>query len=707
MAQQVKYNFSLARKLQDESLQSKEIAVFVKGNIEEIYKKTLELNGTYKYSAGNIAAIRIPLSKIPKLAALPSVERIEDNDMKLEPLNDQVVINSHALEVHNGWNLPQSYDGSGVIVGIIDEGIDFTHPDFRNLDGTTRLKYVWDQTIPGTTANPQPYGYGKEFVGGQIDTSTEHRDSPFGHGTHVAGTACGNGNALNNYKGVAPGADMIVVKMNLSTTDENFLSSLVDAVDYIYRKAALTNQPAVINVSLGTYYGTHDARDIQAQAIENIITAQNGRALVCAAGNAGLAPIHLGYQPNSDTSMTWFQYSGSSIYTIICGDSGNFENIHFAFGLDRVRPDYKLLANTNFTNVIQNLGVLIKDTLYSATGNRLGIVWSYGDYTYGTYSMEYIIFPDSSFNVVGADTSRYLWRLQSTGNGKIDAWSFNMIFDNLPDSVLFPPIRYYKKPDTEQTIVSSFTCSDKVITVGAYTNRNYYTNANFTVTSFPTLQPGEIWAQSSIGPTRDNRIKPDVTAPGDLLLSCATKEELPILIALEPGKVAAGKKHKRSSGTSMSSPVVCGIGALYFQRYPNASWLDLKNALITCADQDAYTGTALPDATWGYGKANAYSVIKNCFTTTDDLDNKQANLLCYPNPMNEYTSFRYDVNYLRTLTDEAIVIHDALGREIKRMPLNALSGEIRFDKKDLPGGVYMYSLVSKEKIVTSGRLVIL
>src|SRR5262245_57003813 len=109
----VKYNFSLARKLQDESIRLNEIAVFVKGNIGDIQAKTEELRGTFKYSAGDIAAIRIPLFKIPQLAALPSVERIEDNDLKLQPMNDQAVVNSHTLEVHNGWNLPQGYTGAG------------------------------------------------------------------------------------------------------------------------------------------------------------------------------------------------------------------------------------------------------------------------------------------------------------------------------------------------------------------------------------------------------------------------------------------------------------------------------------------------------------------------------------------------------------------------------------------------------------------
>src|SRR5688572_9768211 len=248
-----KISASLLKKLHSESMSQtryaeREIALFVKGNPESIRTLTESLGGTFKYAAGNIAAIRLPLNQVNNLARAAFVERIEDNDLQLRPLNDQVVLNSHSLEVHNGWNLPQAYDGSGVVIGIIDEGIDFTHPDFRNTDGTTRIKYVWDQTIEATVFVPQPFGYGKEFIGSQIDTSTEHYDGVFSHGSHVTGTACGNGLALNNYKGVAPKADIIVVKMNLSTSDDNFLSSLVDAVRYVFDKADSLGKPAVINV---------------------------------------------------------------------------------------------------------------------------------------------------------------------------------------------------------------------------------------------------------------------------------------------------------------------------------------------------------------------------------------------------------------------------------------------------------------------------
>src|SRR5690606_34515126 len=131
----------------------------------------------------------IRLSKVQDLASVASVLRIESNDMKLQPMNDQMIVQNHVLEVQSGFGLPQSYNGEGVVMGIIDEGIDFTHPDFRDEFGHTRIAYLWDQAIINfdTATQAHPYGYGKEYTGSQIDTSTQHFDSPFGHGSHVAG----------------------------------------------------------------------------------------------------------------------------------------------------------------------------------------------------------------------------------------------------------------------------------------------------------------------------------------------------------------------------------------------------------------------------------------------------------------------------------------------------------------------------------------
>lgn len=704
-----KMNFDLQRKMQNITAE-REIAVFVKGNMEDIKRQTEQLGGVFKYAAGDIAAIRLPISKLDQLASTATITRIESNDLKLQPLNDQMVRLNHVLEVHNGFQLPQGYDGEGVIMGIIDEGIDWTHPDFRDQFGRTRIKYLWDQAIINTDPNtqPQPYGYGKQYVGSQIDTSTQHRDSPFSHGSHVAGIATGNGMALNNYTGVAPKSDMIVVKMDLNRSDNEFLTSLVDAVKYIFDRASELNQPVVINISLGTYFGSHDAKDIQAQAIENLITDSISRVVVCAAGNLGNAPIHLGYQVTPDTSFTWLQQSSSSIYFQAWGDSGNFENIRFGLGLQRKKGNsFSTVLQMPFISSTSSVGTIVSDTLFSGP-NRVGIVHRLMQNWGGRYSLEYLIISDSNRVITANDTSTYYWKVMTTGNGQVDAWSFDMVFDNLPDASILPSIQFYKRPDLTQNIVSSFSCSDKVITVGSYTNRNYYTNANFAVTRDTNLVVGKLSVFSSRGPTRDGRIKPDLNATGEWVLSCGTQNELNILAAVEPEKVAAGRKHKRSSGTSMSSPVVAGVAALYLQKNPAADWLEVKNALLNCTDKDGFTGTNLPDNLWGYGKLNAYAAIKGCTVGLDDITAYGwIDLSITPNPASAGTYINYDLSAGIGIKDPVLDILDVTGKLITSLPLSSYANSEYLNTSAYEKGIYICRLSVNGQPVTQRRLIIL
>ena len=706
--QHSKMNFELKRKLMDKSQSTREISVFVKGNIELIRSTTLSLGGVFKYAAGDIAAIRIPLDKINDLAKISEVKRIESNEYKLQPLNDQAIRNNHVLEVQSGFGMSQGYDGTGVVVGIIDEGIDYTHPDFRDQFGRTRIKYLWDQTIINTNSatQPQPYGYGKEYIGSQIDTSTQHYDSPFGHGTHVAGIACGNGLAVNNYTGMAPKSDMIIVKSNLNQPDNSFLSSLVDAIKYIFDRADQLGEPAVINISLGTYFGSHDGKDIQAQSIDNLITASPGHVVVCSAGNAGTAPLHLGYNLSTDTNKTWLQFSSGTIDIEAWGDSGNFENANFSIGIERVKPDFKSIASLPYKNILSNPDSVFVDTLFNGA-DRLGVIYSYAQNFGNRYSMEYIIYPDSVMNISGQDTSRYMWNFKTYGSGRMDAWSLDMVFDNLPDSTIYPAISLYKKPDTDQTIVSSFSCSEKVITVGSYINRNYYTNANFAITRDTTLQVGQLSSFSSHGPTRDGRIKPDITATGEWVLSCGTQAELSILTGTQPDKVAAGRKHKRSSGTSMSSPIVAGIAALYLQKHPTATWLEVKNALLNCADKDGFTGQMLPDNKWGYGKVNAYSSVIGCTIGVNELNYSSIDFSIYPNPATDYFSIQYDFSTTGNTKKAVVQISNLLGETIKTIELKELSNSLSISSQELNSGIYFVALKVDGKTIRTEKLIVL
>jgi len=687
-----------------------EIALFLTGDIEQIKSLVKLLGGVYKYSAGDISAVRIPVTRLNELAASESVTWIEDNNLQLKPMNDAAIINTKTYLVHQGVNLPQGYDGTDVVVGIIDEGIYAAHHDFRDpVTNATRIKYVWDQSIVvgDTSVIPQPYNYGMEFIGDQIDTSILHHDGPSGHGTHVAGIAVGNGSTVNNYKGIAPKADIIVVKMDLNVPDDQFLSSLVDGVKYIFDKAEAMGKPCVINISLGTYFGSHDGEDIQARAIANLIDEPSafGHVVVASAGNAGSAPIHVGYDVTNDTAFTWFQFSNQYIYFEMWGDSADFANVQFSVGCDMVKPTYSQRASLPFTNVTPYLNHEVTEMLYSPTGPSMGAIVHDAQYVNGSYQVKFAIFPDSNLVVIGPDTSKYYWRLMTKGSGHFDCWSVDMVHSGLPDSIVYPSITQYKSPDLNQTIVSSFQCNDKVITVGSFDNRNSYANAIFSQTIDTTIHTGQLSVFSSHGPTRDGRTKPDITAPGGWVLSAGPNYVINGLLANEPFKVAAGGQHFRSSGTSMSGPMVAGMCALYLQRYPTATWQDVKNDLLTCAMMDNFTGLNLPDNAWGHGKADAYNLVRGCLVSTDEIELQGSALSCYPNPFSDETTISYE--FSSPEKKAALVITDMIGKEILNEELSQNAGTYTMSRAQLKPGIYFYSLVVNGKMIKTNKLMIM
>jgi len=175
------------------------------------------------------------------------------------------------------------------------------------------------------------------------------------------------------------------------------------------------------------------------------------------------------------------------------------------------------------------------------------------------------------------------------------------------------------------------------------------------------------------------------------------------LLANEPLKVAAGGQHFRSSGTSMSGPMVAGMCALYLQRYPTATWQDVKNDLLSCPTIDAFTGSNLPDNAWGYGKANAYNLLHGCLIGVDEIENN-AILTCFPNPFSETTTISYD---FQSTGKAELVISDMLGKEIIKEKLTYQTDTYTLNKGQLRPGMYFYSLVINGKVVKTNKLAVM
>lgn len=251
-------------------------------NLELIEKEGVKINTCLK----GIITASIPVDKLEIVAALPDVKYIQMGT----PVNkrmDKARVTSKVDKVQNGLApLNAPFYGKDVVVGIIDGGFEYGHPNFYNNDKTAlRIMRVWEQTTKNGNP-PAGYDYGSEYKteAAILAAQTDAEDET--HGTHVTGIATGSDRTNGNtYYGVAGEADIVLV--SYGNTD----ASIPDAIKYIYDYASSVGKPCVINMSLGTHTGPHDgtsALDVIADQLQG-----KGKLLVGAAGNEGDRTIHI------------------------------------------------------------------------------------------------------------------------------------------------------------------------------------------------------------------------------------------------------------------------------------------------------------------------------------------------------------------------------------------------------------------------------
>ncbi len=573
------------------------VDVFVDANQVEFERFVVKHGVTVKQSFGSLHHVTISKAALLALDEMPGLRNIEFYWMKGQAFNDTMLVNNRVTPIHSGGNpLPMPYTGKDVVVGVVDAGMDVYHGDFRDSLGNARVLELWDQLA------------GLKWDSTDINNrSCTHQGQLawFGHGSQVTGIAAGNGLAVGKYKGVAPESDIVAVNSDFNAT--NWLGTVVDAFDFIYRHADTLGKPVVINASIGTYEGSHDGLDIPALMIDTMIKAKKGRALVAAAGNAGTVPFHLRYSLSSDTNFTWFKYNTTTtmVFWEMWADSLDFVNASFAFGADQVSPAFKFRGATAFDQINNRLNQTITDSIMAGP-NVLAYVQTYAEYVRGRYRMQ--------VTMNNPDSSGYYFRFMTTGSGKFDVWSpywggtSEMVSSGLPSVGAFPDIQYYKRPDTLQTIVSSFQCLESVITVANYTNTDAYWDYD-TVLQVSTEIRGAIANTSSFGPSRLGFQKPDLAATGNNTMSSC--DSFIVALALSNSQeynIGIGGGHKKNGGTSMAAPVVAGTAALMLQRCPTMGWKELHDAIVTTTYTDTFTGS-VPNNRWGGGKLDAMAAI--------------------------------------------------------------------------------------------------
>jgi len=601
------------------------IDLFIHGRASAVEAAVQAHGGLVKMSMARRVSVRMPVANVRALAADPSVERFEWGGDRMSFMGDSMRVKARVNQVHAGLApLPQGYDGTGVVMGFIDDGLGIDHPDFKLPNNTTRVLHYWDQGLSGSGAPPE-FGYGREWNKAQIDAGQITADySGAVHGSTVAGTGAGDGSANGRHKGVAPGADLVVVKYS-SAGGGDFRARVADAVKYIFDRADAAGKPAVVNASLGTYSGSHDGKDAAALLIDSLIAARRGRFMVCAAGNSGSQfPYHVRHNAGSDTTFTWFTTNANgpqfnvfpypNMFFELWADIDDFQNVQYAIGADRVTPSLQFRGRTGFQNLAQNMGTTITEPLVGLSGNTLGTVeflaLSRGEQV------------QMQIRIASPDSADYLWRFMTTGTGRCDIWTLttvtatsNVIGPTLaaplglpfPTAAEYPAMAHYVQPDQNSHIVDSWACSPRTLTTANYWNQKEYQPCAGAYIDAP-VEPYTISSGSSMGPTRDDRYKPDIAAPGDVTMAAAPLALIANWSTTNADKMDELCMHVRNGGTSMASPVVAGVAALYLQKCPNADWEQVREAIISTAWGDALTGT-LPNHSFGYGRVHAFNAL--------------------------------------------------------------------------------------------------
>lgn len=539
----------------------------------------------------------IPLNSLCEFLRLKGILRFEITrkaknllDVARPAVNAQVLFSSEELR--------SKYNGAGIVIGIVDYGFDYNHPDFYDADGQfSRIKRVWEQANSKGTP-PVGFKYGTEFSSPQeisaamTDTETET------HGTHVAGIAAGSGSGTDFY-GLASAAELVFV----STTRTD--GAIADGLKYVLDYARKVNKPCVVNFSIGSQTGPHDGTSSFDRLCDR--RAAKGILFAGAVGNNGLTDIYISKKFTGDAADT-------IVYTGV------------------VMPDESIDVIADFwasPESVFGIGVNLVDTLTGKTvansplfysGGVKGNVRSYNlHYGEAVYVIQ-IASDISPFNnkpnelvqiskITTLPNIIPVIAISSSKEGFVEGWCSYGVFSAV--GLPYP----YMNGNTSHTVNEIGGTGNSIISAGAFCTKNVWTAYDNEEYHYaPTAILGDIADFSSRGPTADGRIKPDISCPGYGVVSAFNRYfdgvYPPNYYKVKPVNFQGNTFYYGIlQGTSEASPIVAGALALWLQQNPELDIGVVKKIIQSSATPG---GTMpLPNNEWGWGILNTASGIQS------------------------------------------------------------------------------------------------
>ncbi len=552
---------------------------------------------------GDIAIVSIPVSSIGPLSDHPAVRRIEASPTGRATMDTTaIIVRADRLYAPYMGAIEGGYSGKGVVVGVMDIGFDLTHPNFLDASATRhRIGAFWDQLSKDTVGSHLPVG--RDFVGTDVVVAQRHSADGLSqtHGTHTLGIAAGSG-YNSPYQGIAPDADICLVSNAVSdnielidSADIDKYTSAIDALGfkYIFDYADREGKPCVASFSEG-YPPYLNQEDSLFAAFLDSITGP-GRIIVASAGNESVTKTYMAKAIGEEAAGAFVKTDKTTAFyriktrtplhlsaLVYDNRATTLDITSERFLRDSVLTDTLFIGGDTCTVTTDRYpSALTADTVYN-------VHFTAGKPLSGL--------PPIALVLQGLDNHAELYG--SSVNG----------LDNRPD---IDP-RWTAAETTHN--IHAPACFPSVVCVGATSHRLGFTNYKGEYRNYSAGRTvGGRAPYSSVGPTMNGLLKPDVVAPGDNVISSYSSyylENNP-----DARDIRSDVEHfeyegrtyawNANTGTSMATPVVAGVIALWLQAKPDLTREEIIDAFShTCRQPDA--GLSYPNSEYGYGEIDAY-----------------------------------------------------------------------------------------------------